>query len=86
MAKLIRQGLSVPFANKSVKPKQAQVSRPASRTYFNTGHGSDAAFLEDNQDNLLLALHAQRNIYGLAFRFKWRSLSLLEDKSRSVKR
>ena len=30
------------------------------------GTVSDAAFLEDNQDNVLLALHAKEDRYGLA--------------------
>lgn len=67
LAKLIRQGLSVAIceqtgdAKTGTGPMERQVAR-----ILTPGTVSDAAFLEDNQDNLLLALHAENNVFGLA--------------------
>lgn len=65
-AKLIRQGLSLAICEqvgdiKAAGPMERQVAR-----ILTPGTVSDAAFLEDNQDNLLLALHAENNVFGLA--------------------
>src|SRR5437764_944875 len=67
IAKLIRQGLSVAICEQIGDPKAGTgpVERQVVRI-LTPGTVSDAAFLEDNQDNLLLALHAQQNIFGLA--------------------
>lgn len=67
IAKLIRQGLSVAICeqigdpNTSKGPVERQVVR-----ILTPGTVSDAAFLEDHQDNLLMALHAQEDVFGLA--------------------
>lgn len=67
VAKLLRQGLSIAICEQvgdpktSVGPVERQVAR-----ILTPGTVSDAAFLEDNQDNLLAALHAQQNRFGIA--------------------
>ena len=67
IARLIRQGLSVAICEQigdpktSVGPVERQVVR-----ILTPGTVSDAAFLEANQDNLLLSLHAHGDCYGLA--------------------
>lgn len=67
MAKLIRQGLSVAICEQvgDPKPGAGPVERQVMRI-LTPGTVSDAAFLEDNQDNLLLAVHAQQDVYGIA--------------------
>lgn len=67
IAKLLRQGLSIAICEQIGDPKTATgpVERQVVRI-LTPGTVSDAAFLEDNQDNLLLAIHAQHNQYGLA--------------------
>lgn len=67
MAKLIRQGLSVAICEQvgDPKPGAGPVERQVVRI-LTPGTVSDAAFLEDNQDNLLLAVHAQQDVFGLA--------------------
>lgn len=67
IAKLIRQGLSVAICEQIGEPKAGAgpVERQVVRV-LTPGTVSDAAFLEDGQDNLLLALHAQNNLFGLA--------------------
>lgn len=66
IAKLIRQGLSIAICEQMSEPKAgAPVERQVVRV-LTPGTVSDAAFLEDHQDNLLVALHAKENNYGLA--------------------
>ena len=67
IAKLIRQGLSVAICEQIGDPKSSTgpVERKVVRI-LTPGTVSDAAFLEDHQDNLLIALHADKNEYGLA--------------------
>lgn len=70
IAKLIRQGLSVAICEQIGDPKASKASTgPVERQVvriLTPGTVSDAAFLEDNQDNLLMALSARDNEYGLA--------------------
>jgi DNA mismatch repair protein MutS len=67
IAKLIRLGISVAICEQvgdpktSVGPVERQVVR-----ILTPGTVSDAAFLEDNRDNLLLAICAQGTRYGFA--------------------
>ncbi len=67
IAKLLRQGLSIAICEQvgdpktSVGPVERQVAR-----ILTPGTVSDAAFLEDNRDNLLVAVHCQQNRFGLA--------------------
>ena len=67
IAKLIRQGLSVAICEQigdpktSVGPVERQVVR-----ILTPGTVSDAAFLDEHQDNLLLALHAHHDHFGIA--------------------
>ena len=67
IAKLIRQGLSVAICEQigdpktSVGPVERQVVR-----ILTPGTVSDAAFLDEHQDNLLLALHGQHDHFGIA--------------------
>ena len=66
MARLIRQGLSIAIceqvgAVKAGAPLERQVVR-----VLTPGTVSDAAFLDESRDNLLLALHGENNHYGLA--------------------
>lgn len=67
IAKLIRQGLSVAICEQvgdpktSVGPVERQVVR-----ILTPGTVSDAAFLDDHQDNFLLALCAHQDRYGFA--------------------
>ncbi len=72
IAKLLRQGLSVAICEQIGDPKTAQgpVERKVVRI-LTPGTVSDAAFLEEHQDNLLLALHevqeqGERH-FGLAY-------------------
>lgn len=67
IAKLIRQGLSIAICEQIGEPKAGAgpVERQVVRV-LTPGTVSDAAFLEDTQDNLLLAIHEQNNIFGLA--------------------
>ncbi|VVC76249.1 DNA mismatch repair protein MutS [Aquicella siphonis] len=67
IAKLIRQGLSVAICEQMSDPKAGTgpVERQVVRI-LTPGTVSDAAFLEDHQDNLLLALHARDAVYGMA--------------------
>jgi len=68
IAKLLRQGLSIAICEQVGDPKTAvgPVERQVVRI-LTPGTVSDAAFLEENQDNLLLAVHAAQGKYGLAF-------------------
>jgi DNA mismatch repair protein MutS len=67
IAKLIRRGLSVAICEQvgdpktSVGPVERQVVR-----ILTPGTVSDAAFLEDHQDNFLVAVHAVEDCYGIA--------------------
>lgn len=67
IAKLIRHGLSIAICEQvgdpktSVGPVERQVVR-----ILTPGTVSDAAFLEENRDNLLAAIHQQQNIFGIA--------------------
>lgn len=67
IAKLIRRGLSIAICEQIGEPKAGTgpVERQVVRI-LTPGTVSDAAFLEDKQDNVLLALHAHENDYGLA--------------------
>src|SRR3990167_7439251 len=66
MARLIRQGLSIAICEQvgEVKPG-APVERQVVRL-LTPGTVSDAAFLEEGRDNLLLALASEGARYGLA--------------------
>lgn len=67
VAKLLREGLSVAICEQigdpktSVGPVERQVVR-----ILTPGTVSDAAFLEAGQDNLLAALHAKGDCFGIA--------------------
>lgn len=67
MAKLLREGLSVAICEQvgdpktSVGPVERQVVR-----ILTPGTVSDAAFLEDGQDNLLAAVHTVKDRHGIA--------------------
>lgn len=67
IAKLIRQGLSVAICEQMGDPKAhpGPVERQVVRI-LTPGTVSDAAFLDETQDNLLLALYADQACYGLA--------------------
>ena len=67
IAKLIRQGLSVAICEQISEPKPGAgpVERQVVRI-LTPGTVSDAAFLDDQRDNLLLSLYAKNNIFGLA--------------------
>jgi DNA mismatch repair protein MutS len=67
IAKLIRQGLSVAICEQVGDPKTSTgpVERQVVRI-LTPGTVSDAAFLDDNRDNLLAALYGQQTHYGLA--------------------
>jgi DNA mismatch repair protein MutS len=67
MAKLIRQGLSIAICEQIGEPKPGAgpVERQVVRI-LTPGTVSDAAFLEDRQDNLLIALCAKKSLYGFA--------------------
>lgn len=67
IARLIRQGLSVAICEQMGEPRAGTgpVERQVVRV-LTPGTVSDAAFLEDHQDNLLLALHARGETYGMA--------------------
>lgn len=67
MAKLLRQGLSVAICEQIGEPKPGAgpVERQVVRV-LTPGTVSDAAFLDDRQDNLLVSLVATQQRYGLA--------------------
>lgn len=67
IAKLLKQGLSIAICEQIGEPKPGAgpVERQVVRI-LTPGTVSDAAFLEDNQDNLLIALHTEKNKYGIA--------------------
>lgn len=67
IAKLLRQGLSIAICEQVGDPKTSigPVERQVARI-LTPGTVSDAAFLDDNCDNLLLALHHNENRFGLA--------------------
>jgi len=67
IAKLLRQGLSIAICEQVGDPKTSTgpVERQVARV-LTPGTVSDAAFLEDNQDTLLAALHAEKDHYGIA--------------------
>ncbi|HEX4045389.1 MAG TPA: DNA mismatch repair protein MutS [Gammaproteobacteria bacterium] len=67
IAKLLRQGLSIAICEQIGEPKTGAgpVERQVVRI-LTPGTVSDAAFLNDKRDNLLLALCYQDNRYGLA--------------------
>jgi DNA mismatch repair protein MutS len=67
MAKLLREGLSIAVCEQVGDPKTSvgPVDRQVVRI-LTPGTVSDAAFLNDNQDNLLAALHAHQDYYGIA--------------------
>jgi len=67
IGKLIRQGLSVAICEQVGEPKAGAgpVERQVVRV-LTPGTVSDAAFLNDRQDNVLAALYAVNEYYGLA--------------------
>ena len=67
VAKLLRLGLSIAICEQIGDPKTSvgPVDRQVVRI-LTPGTVSDAAFLEDHQDNLLVAVHAQQNHFGIA--------------------
>lgn len=67
IAKLIRQGLSIAICEQvgDAKTQSGPVERQVVRI-LTPGTVSDAAFLEERQDNVLLALHTLNSRYGLA--------------------
>lgn len=67
IAKLIRQGLSIAICEQIGEPKAGAgpVERQVVRI-LTPGTVSDAAFLEDTQDNLLIAVHADGHHFGIA--------------------
>ncbi len=67
MAKLLRSGLSIVVCEQVGDPKTSigPVERQVARI-LTPGTVSDAAFLEENQDNLIAALHAAQQHYGIA--------------------
>jgi DNA mismatch repair protein MutS len=68
MARLLRQGLAIAVCEQvgdpktSVGPVERQVAR-----LLTPGTVSDAAFLNDKQDNLLVAVHSDREKFGIAY-------------------
>lgn len=67
MAKLLRHGLSIAVCEQIGDPKTSigPVERQVARI-LTPGTVSDAAFLDDNRDTLLAALHANKNRFGIA--------------------
>ena len=67
IARLIKRGLSVAICEQIGDPKLSQgpVERKVVRI-LTPGTVSDAAFLDDRQDNLLIAIHHEEKRYGLA--------------------
>ncbi len=67
MAKLIRQGLSIAICEQIGDPKTSigPVERRVVRL-LTPGTVSDAAFLENNQDTILVSLHAEKEKFGIA--------------------
>lgn len=67
IAKLIRQGLSIAICEQigEAKAGGGPVERQVVRI-LTPGTVSDAAFLNDRQDNLLLAVYAKENTFGFA--------------------
>jgi DNA mismatch repair protein MutS len=67
MAKLLRSGLSIVVCEQVGDPKNSigPVERQVARI-LTPGTVSDAAFLEENQDNLIAALHVAQQNYGIA--------------------
>lgn len=67
IAKLIRQGLSIAICEQvgEVKAGAGPVERQVVRV-LTPGTVSDAAFLDERRDNVLLAVHATQNNYGIA--------------------
>lgn len=67
IAKLLKQGLAIAICEQigdpktSVGPVERQVVR-----LLTPGTVSDAAFLQENQDNLLAAIHAEHDRFGIA--------------------
>lgn len=67
IARLIRKGLSIAICEQVGEPKPGTgpVERQVVRV-LTPGTVSDAAFLDDKQDTILLALHAEGERYGIA--------------------
>lgn len=67
IAKLIRRGLSIAICEQIGDPKTSNgpVERQVVRI-LTPGTVSDAAFLEANEDNLLIAVHTQDQYFGIA--------------------
>ena len=67
IAKVLRHGFSIAICEQIGDPKTSigPVERQVVRL-LTPGTVSDAAFLEENQDNLLVALNAEQKRYGLA--------------------
>lgn len=68
IAKLLKEGLSIAICEQIGDPSTSQgpVERQVMRV-LTPGTVSDAAFLDDRCDNLLLAICKKENSYGLAF-------------------
>jgi len=66
-ARLLKQGLSLAVCEQIGDPKlgAGPMERQVARV-LTPGTVSDAAFLDDNQDNVLLALHSDQSLFGLA--------------------
>ena len=67
MAKLLKQGLAIAVCEQVGDPKTSigPVERQVVRL-LTPGTVSDAAFLQENQDNLLAAIHAEHDRFGIA--------------------
>jgi len=67
IARLIKQGLSIAICEQVGDPKTSvgPVERQVVRV-LTPGTVSDAAFLPENQDNVLVAVHYDNNNYGIA--------------------
>lgn len=68
IAKLLRQGLSIAICEQVGDPAASKgpVERQVVRI-LTPGTVSDAAFLQDQQDNLLVAVHEQAGKFGIAY-------------------
>lgn len=68
MARLLRQGLAIAVCEQVGDPKTSigPVERQVVRL-LTPGTVSDAAFLDDKQDNFLVAMHAEKNTFGMAY-------------------
>jgi DNA mismatch repair protein MutS len=67
MAKILRQGLAIAVCEQIGDPKSSSgpVERQVVRV-LTPGTVTDAAFLEENQDTILAALHSEQDRFGIA--------------------